>query len=395
MSHQRIAGALVGLAACLLAACGGDSAQAPERPAASPQPVLGGRATDASAATSLGFPGFATKNTTRVGGADPTANAAGAALAVYPARTPQTRPAAVALADAGNWQAAISAAQLAAEPIGAPLLLASGSQLPSASAEALRQLAPAGAETARKAQVLRIGTAARAPGAREINLEGANPAALALAIDRLQTAAVGAPSRSVLVVSSAEAAYAMPAAAWAAKSGDPVLWTGRDSVPTETEQAIRARQRPRIYVLGPPDVVSAKAVAQLAKLGRVTRIAGDNAIRTSIAFARFSDAGFGWNVTDPGHGLVFASLTRPADAAAAASLSTSGTYGPLLLLDSPAALPAVVQDYLLDIQPGYEVDPVRGVYNHGWLMGDETAISVDVQSRIDALLEIQPVDPPS
>ena len=34
---------------------------------------------------------------------------------------------------------------------------------------------------------------------------------------------------------------------------------------------------------------------------------------------------------------------------------------------------------------------MRGVYNHGWIMGDEKAISVDVQSRIDALLEIQPV----
>jgi hypothetical protein len=55
-------------------------------------------------------------------------------------------------------------------------------------------------------------------------------------------------------------------------------------------------------------------------------------------------------------------------------------------------MPQELQDYLLDIQPGYDKDPVRGVYNHGWLMGDETAISGDVQSRIDALLEIQPVD---
>ena len=49
------------------------------------------------------------------------------------------------------------------------------------------------------------------------------------------------------------------------------------------------------------------------------------------------------------------------------------------------------QDYLLDIQPGYDDDPVRGVYNHGWSIGDEQAISIDVQSRIDTLLEIQPV----
>ena len=51
-----------------------------------------------------------------------------------------------------------------------------------------------------------------------------------------------------------------------------------------------------------------------------------------------------------------------------------------------------MQDFLLDIQPGYDTDPVRGVYNHGWIIGDESAITVDVQARIDSLLEIVPVD---
>jgi hypothetical protein len=91
--------------------------------------------------------------------------------------------------------------------------------------------------------------------------------------------------------------------------------------------------------------------------------------------------------------VVFANVRRTGDAAAAAALSGSGTYGPLLLVAEPGTLPQPVQDYLLDIQPGYNKDPVRGVYNHGWLMGDESAISADVQSRIDALLEIQPVNP--
>jgi hypothetical protein len=34
---------------------------------------------------------------------------------------------------------------------------------------------------------------------------------------------------------------------------------------------------------------------------------------------------------------------------------------------------------------------VRGVYNHGWLIGDESAIAGAVQARIDTLLEILPV----
>ena len=38
---------------------------------------------------------------------------------------------------------------------------------------------------------------------------------------------------------------------------------------------------------------------------------------------------------------------------------------------------------------------MRGVYNHGWMIGDENAISIDVQARIDSLLEIQAVDRPA
>jgi hypothetical protein len=31
---------------------------------------------------------------------------------------------------------------------------------------------------------------------------------------------------------------------------------------------------------------------------------------------------------------------------------------------------------------------VRGVYNHGWIVGDDASISVGVQAKIDSLLEI-------
>jgi hypothetical protein len=138
--------------------------------------------------------------------------------------------------------------------------------------------------------------------------------------------------------------------------------------------------------------VSKKVLRQLSELGDARRISGADPVANAIAFARFSDGSFGWNVVDPGHGLVFASTQRPLDAAAAAPLSSSGTYGPLLLVTAANALPAPLQGYLLDIQPGYDTDPVRGVYNHGWMIGDESAVAVDVQARIDALLEIQPVE---
>jgi hypothetical protein len=148
-------------------------------------------------------------------------------------------------------------------------------------------------------------------------------------------------------------------------------------------------------VLGPPSVISDGVLAKLRKLGDVKRIGGRTPVDNAIALARYSDGDFGWGVRDPGHGLVFANTDRPADAGAASALGASGTYGPLLLLDSSEKLPASLESYLLDIQPGYRFDPVRGVYNHAWLMGDESAISVDLQARIDQLMEIVRVKAPS
>jgi hypothetical protein len=359
------------------------------------QPVLGasGDEEQGNNATPLGFPIFATKNTTRVAGADPIANAAAVARAVYPARTEESSPRAVVIVDQADWRSAISAAQLMARPLQAPILFSDSGELPAASTEALEELAPSGADEIDGAQVIRIGEAAAKPdNRRSKDVAGESSASLAEGIDKLQATAAGEPTQNVLIAPADSPEFAMPAAGWAARSGDPVLWTLKDTLPGETRTAIQAHKRARIYVLGPEDVVSENVFRELRKLGRTTRIAGPDPVSNAIAFARFSDARFGWNVVDPGHGLVFANTSRTLDAASGAPLSGSGQYGPLLLLTDAAALPETLQDYLLDIQPGYDKDPVRGVYNHGWLMGDETAISGDVQSRIDALLEIQPVD---
>jgi hypothetical protein len=392
--------AVVGIS-LLLAGCGGsDDAPEPsptnEGPAALATPTAGGDEQEApdQTATALGFPAFATRNTTRVAGADPVANAAGVALAAFPSASDDSRPGAVTLADAGDWQAAISAAQLMSSPLKAPVLLSEDGELPEATAAALEQLKPTGAAKAAGAQVIRVG-AGPAPAGQDLeatDLTGADPAEVARRIDRLHAAAAGTRGSAVIVASSDAPAFAMPAAGLAVHTGAPVLWTGRDKVPAATVAAIQDRRRPRIYVIGPKEAVGDAAVKRLRRLGTVRRIAGADPVANAIAVARYGDGAFGWNVVDPGHGFVFAGAERTADAAAAAALSGTGTYGPLLLVSSADALPAAVQDYLLDVQPGYDRDPVRGVYNHGWLVGDPATISVAVQARIDSLLEIQPVD---
>jgi hypothetical protein len=380
---------LAGLLA--LAGCGGGGGGG-NHPAGTATATAGQPAGATPAAPPLGFPVSATKNTTRVAGADAIADAAAVALAVYPARTAETRPRAVVLVNVADWPTALAASVLASRPVRAPVLFAVGDKLPAVTAAALDALQPTGAKEAGDAQVIRIGTQAPVAGYKTTDINAANAPAMAAAIDRLQASAAGAPTDTVIVAADDRPEYAMPAAGWAAKSGDPILWVTRDAIPPETTAAMATHSKAKIYVLGPPDAVSDTVFDQLGKLGTVKRIAGTDPVTAAIAFARFSDGPFGWNVVDPGHGLVFASTRRPQDAAAAAALSASGTYGPLLLLTDAGVLPAPLQDYLLDIQPGYDKDPVRGVYNHGWLIGDESAIAAAVQARIDTLLEIQPVD---
>lgn len=379
------------LALTLLAGCGKAD---PQGTTVAPEPtftVVNVEGQPVEAEAELGFPVFATKNTTRIAGADSFAVAAAAARAVYPSVTADDRPEAVALVDGSDWRTALAASVLMADPIRAPILLSDGEELPESTRAALDALAPSGSEPAGGAQVVRIGRVPETPGLNTTDLVGPDPAALARAIDAFQASARGTSSAAVLVVSSDEPAFAMPAAAWAAKTGDPILFAGRDELPDATRDALAAHQQPRIYVLGPSEVISPAVTRELRELGTVIRVGGQDPVTNAIEFARYADGVFGWGVVDPGHGLVFADPRRPADAAAASPLSASGKWGPLLLVDEAGELPGPLADYLLDIQPGYRQDPTRGVYNHGWIIGDDTAVTVAAQAQIDRALEIAPV----
>ncbi len=371
-----------------LAACGGDS------PSKATTSVTTGVAAPVVPPATIGYPTLATKNTTRVSTATATATAAAVARIVFPGGPAAGQQAtAVALADKDDWRAALAGAVLMAPPLRAPMLFTDNGETPKETADTLAALAPKGAASAAGAQAIRLGTAGDPGGLRTVSIAGDDPFTLAHNIDIYRSRVAGQESRSVLVVPADQPAYAMPAAAWAAKSGDSILFAQRDVLPEQTRSAIALHARPRIYVLGPPSAISAKVVTELGRLGAVTRIAGATPQASAVAFARFADGAFGWRVVDPGHGLVFANPQRPSDAGAAAPLSASGTYGPLLVTSADGRLPPAAAAFLLDIKPGYSSDPVRGVYNHGWIVGDPSAVSVGTQAGIDGLLEIAPVKP--
>ncbi len=378
--------ALLAVLVMALGACGRD-----EGPGEIFSPDLGIEGTEENAALELGFPTFATKNTTRVGGADPIANAAAVARASFPGD--QQRPAAVALVDVNDWRASVAASALMGTDLRAPVLFTDDDDIPAATQRALEELEPSGAQEAGGAQVILIGDVPTPSGYETTEVRGSNPAALARAIDALAIAAAGSPSDTVIIATAEQAPFAMPAAGWAAKSGDPVLYVNDEGVPRETREALRSHQQPRIYVLGPSRLISPDVTKALRELGSVTRVGGQDPISNAVEFARFNDGRFGWGIVDPGHGVVLLNGSNPADAAAAAPLSTSGKYGPLLLVDDAEELPGPVREFLLDIQPGFDEDPVRGVYNHAWIIGDEEALTATVQAQVDALLEIVPVNP--
>ncbi len=339
----------------------------------------------------LGFPAFATKNTTRVAGPDPVANAAAVALAVDPSTGGVPGPDAVTLVDADDWPAGIAAASLVADPVGAPILVTESGEVPELTAGAIRSLRPQGSAATAGRQIFALGAAASAEGFETLEVEGATPAELAAEIDRLRERLAGKPEH-ILLVSSGEPALAMPAAAWAARSGDPVLFAGRDGVPNPTREALERHEDTPVYVLGPESAISDKAMNEVDELAPgAERIGSEDPVENAIEFARFASGSFGWNINDPGHGFVIASAARPLDAGVAAPLSASGSWGPLLVTDDGRAVPAALRGYLLDLKPGYEDDPTRAVYNHVWLIGDTSALSVEFQAQVDEIAEVAPV----
>ena len=196
----------------------------------------------------------ATRNTTRLGGADAAADAAAVARAVYPGLTPATRPQAVVLVDEHDWPAALAASVLSSAPLGAPILYSEGDTLPAVSRQTLEAMHPLGAPTLGGAQVIRIGTSAAVPGGYLTRTAAASarrrsrrrPSSSCCAtLDR-----GSAPRQVIVLAADARPALAMPAAGLAAESGAPILFV------TPARRARRRRppcspslHRPSIYVI--------------------------------------------------------------------------------------------------------------------------------------------------
>jgi hypothetical protein len=363
----------------------------------------GGPAHKLAPVAAQGAVSVATRNTTRLGGVDTAADAAAVARAVYPGLTPATRPQVVVLVNDHDWLPALAASVLSSAPTSAPILFSEGETVPAVTRETLEAIHPLGAPTLGGTQVIRIGTSAAVPrGLLTQTISAAVPSSAAEDIEHLMSTLDhgSAPRQAIVLAANSASALAMPAAGLAAESGAPILFVTPTRVSAPTASVLTALRHPTIYVID-PSTIGARTLGALRHYGAIRSItsahlptAGHVAVQNAIEVARFTDGTFGWGVKEPGHGLVFANEGRPLDAPAAALLSATGDYGPLLLFSIASQVPPGLVDYLSNIQPAYtsapQFQPVRGVYNHGWLIGDEHAISAVSQAEIDSILEISP-----
>ena len=197
--------------------------------------------------TVLGFPALATKNTTRVGGEDPVADAAGVAHAVYPGHEHARARSCVTLVDAGRLaggdrgrgaDGAAAARARAARPTATTF----PTRPPRRSTRSRRR----GSHAAGGAQVMRIGEVAEpeAACARPRSPAG-DPFALADAIDRFITEAAGAAvaeRRDRLRRRSAASRCRPPRGP--RSPATPCCSCSKDAIPAATERAIQRHQQP-------------------------------------------------------------------------------------------------------------------------------------------------------
>ncbi|WP_405082740.1 cell wall-binding repeat-containing protein [Paenibacillus chitinolyticus] len=380
-------------ASLALTGCWNDPSQNTAGGAAATQPVTaaGGGEADSKA------PWIASKNTTRINSSDPYEAAVLTSRSLWMATSDDNRPGGVVLVNPEEWQTALASADLIHHPNNGPVLFVNKDGIPDVTVRELKRLKPAGVESNRGVQAILVGNLdpkvekqAKELGLKTDKIPADNPAAAAKAIDAYYAKVAKENPPSVIVGSSENKEYTMPAVNWISHMPEPLLYVSKDKVPQETIDALKTRDgKANIYLLGPDSVISGAVEKQLGEYGKVVRIAGQNPVENSIAFAKYKDptTGFGWGITTPGHNFSLIGKENPDLALAAAPFSHLGKHAPLIWTEKDK-LPDSVMAYLMSVQPKYDKSPVEGPFNHAWLTGDERSISAAGQGEIDSMLEI-------
>ena len=291
-------------------------------------------------------------------------------------------PNGVIVAPADQWQAAVAAAPLIRWANG-PLLLTDGS---GAMAEEVERLQPSGINGLSNVSVVQVGLATSLDLDASTSIQATNPAELAAQVDSLVQQISGDFRQNVLLVPD-DPGIAVPAAYYAAQSGDALLFGG-NPLPEATRQALEQRSgQANIYVIG-------FAPEELSQYGSVQQINTRDATTAAVALAEYYDEAtdFGWGMDYTryfaNHNFVLANPDEPHLAVAGLSLGRFGKFGPLLWVNRDSIPPATDQ-YLWKMRPEYFVTPAEGPFNFLWILGSPEQISIRVQGDADLSQEIE------
>jgi hypothetical protein len=330
------------------------------------------------------------RNVVRVPGRSAADVAGAAVLAAYAG----ARPSGWLLVPSGAWREQAVAAQFAAGRTGAAVLAIERDHLPAATTDVAGRLELAGFRRTPKLQGLVLGdvTSDLFADARRHDLEHLSrlqaPGAAALAAEAIPFAGgfSGSYSKSVAIVSSRAPAYAAPAAAWSAFSGDTVAFVDGARVPAATRRLLEQRRgltlvRPSIYLVGPPSVIPAQTARALRAYGRVRRIPGRTPAEVAVALARYRDpaTGFGWGARRGPSSVVLMHERHLSDLPAALALAARGPRAPLLLAERRDRLPVPVLAYLRQLRGRRP--------SQAFALGDRARFTTRALARLDALLE--------
>lgn len=330
-------------------------------------------------------------NVVRIGGKSGHDVAAEAVLAAYPP-SGDRRPNGWLVVAGNDWRMAVLGAQFAAKPVNGALVSTDRKFLPTPTHDVMTRLRLKAFPRSKGINTIVLGRAGGevARTLTELDLEltqlqARSPAALALELVPFRGGFARGYSSEVMVVSAEERDYALPAAAWSAYTGDTIAFTGQSAVPEATRQLLVQRRklraaRPTIYLVGPRSVISAGVETELARYGRVERIAGRDAIETAVAFARYRDpkTGFGWGLEKGPANVSLVNVRDWDNAVAALNFAATSPQAPLLLTSGPGRLPPAVAEF---------VRSLRGARaNQGFVFGDERSISSATLGELDAAL---------
>ncbi len=327
-----------------------------------------------------------TLNTVRICGCIPNENAIKVSNIAYA----DTSPNAIILVIEENWQDAFAATALIHHPRNAPILYTPKAYLDPLTVDQIFKLNPVGVDG------IKVFIVGEVPYFIEEQLN-----ILGLGTKRIsgnnfyETAARVAEyleyPQNIMIISGEDYREGLSTCAYAAHSGDVVLFSDRNQLPWFTRTVIQITENPNVFIVGSTNTISEKVEQEIRNLNVkfVDRISGTSPYEVAVNFAKYQspDNQFGWgrNYRD-GHAFTFTSINSPLDNPSSATFGHLGKHTPILPVE-PYKLPDIIKHYIESVKP-IPLQVPRPPFMHGWIIGCDNIISYDTQIEIEKTLSI-------